>query len=204
MGLFRIKDAICGGMSLSSGEKEKLTTDQFNLQQLVIQFGTTCYLWDNTFDMGVQSAKYYGRVKAAKLETEILPRIQGRNGRSPDQKVYDLERELEYLRDNMPLPPTEASLLKLHLKLKTVTWDTPEKRAAWIAKEYVGRRKVWTEINKCIESMSILLADWTKVTNFSYNIHPGTLGAFANAQMAEAGAGGGGTLGQMRGLLAEC
>ena len=66
MGLFRIKDAICGDMSLSTGEKEKLTTDQFNLTQLVIHFGTTCYLWDNKFDMGVQSAKYYKRVKDAK------------------------------------------------------------------------------------------------------------------------------------------
>jgi hypothetical protein len=156
------------------------------------------------FDMGVQSAKYYGRVSAAKLAAEVLPRIRGSNGRKPDQKVYELQRELQYLRDNMPLPPTEKSLLKLHETLKTVTWDTPQKRAAWIAKEYVERRKVSTEIDECIESMRILLEDWTKVTNWSYTIHPGKLGAFTKAQLAETGAGGGGRLGRMRGLLAEC
>ncbi len=51
--------------------------------------------------------------------------------------------------------------------------------------------------------MRILFADWTKVTNFIYTLHPGTLGAFANAHMPEADALGGGTLSQMR-LLLQC
>ena len=207
MGLFRIKDASSDVMGLTEGEEEKLIGDQYQMKLAVGDFGTCCSKWDREYSYAFSLAgTYYKDTKAANQAAQDLPLITTNSKRAVGDILYQLRNKLDNLDKFFPSQSvTEGDLILMNTMQANAAWSTGLKRRAWIAAEGVCREELRKKLTESKKRMNTLLASWEEVEKFKYSIlKPTKLGAFSLAQMAETGAGGGGTLGQMRGLLAEC
>ena len=207
MGLIRIKDASSDVMGLTEGEEKKLIGDQYQMKIKVGDLERRCHTWDREYSYVFSLAgTYYKDTKAANQAAQDLPLITTKSKRAVGVILYQLRNKLDDLDKFFPSQSvTEGDLILMNTMQANAAWSTGLKRRAWIAAEGVCRAELRTALTESKKRMNTLLASWEEVENFTYSVlKPTKLGAFSLAQMAETGAGGGGTLGQMRGLLAEC